>query len=194
MEKMNDKSKYSILINKKNAIPNEWIKMITLINIKDVDGVEIQVEKATYKNYERLKKHLLKKEKIKIGIDSAYRTREKQREIWEEHKENYGEEFANDFVAPVGHSEHETGLAIDLAIEIEGKWYPDFKDKKEGIETEFQKIYPYLSKFGFILRYPQGKDKITDYPYEYWHIRFVGKRLAKKIEKENWTLEEFYKI
>ena len=55
----------------------------------------------------------------------------------------------------------------------------------------YKAIHKYLADYGFILRYPEGKEDITGYPYEPWHIRYTGKTVAKIIEKENYTLEEY---
>lgn len=51
-----------------------------------------------------------------------------------------------------------------------------------------------MHKFGFILRYPKEKENITKYPFEPWHIRYVGKKIATEIKKNNWCLEEYYLI
>lgn len=84
--------------------------------------------------------------------------------------------------ARAGHSEHQTGLAVDIndlekifAATPEGIWLAD-------------NAY----RFGFILRYPQGKEHITGYDYEPWHFRYLGKELAEKLRLSNLTYDEFY--
>ena len=62
-------------------------------------------------------------------------------------------------------------------------------------ETElFAKVHERLADYGFILRYPEGKEDITGYAYEPWHIRYVGKEAAKEMYEQNLTLEEYYNM
>jgi D-alanyl-D-alanine carboxypeptidase len=89
-----------------------------------------------------------------------------------------------------GTSEHHTGQAIDLIIQKDGKWINENDDLLKEVET-FNKIHKVLKHFGFILRYPKGKEKITGYPYEPWHIRYIGE--SKAMEIGDLTLEEFVK-
>ena len=97
-----------------------------------------------------------------------------------------GKQEADTYSARPGHSEHQTGLAFDLntiddsfANTAEGKWIND-------------NCY----RYGLILRYPKGKEEITGYQYESWHLRYVGKELAQKLYNNgNWmTLEEHFNI
>ena len=96
--------------------------------------------------------------------------------------ETEGEEYTNLHIAKPGESEHHTGLAIDI---------------KSGDTSPFiiSKEYVWLKKnahkYGFILRYPEGKEEITGYAFEPWHYRYVGKKIAKFITKNNMTLEEY---
>ena len=101
----------------------------------------------------------------------------------------YGKDYVNKYVAPIKTSEHHTGLALDIALVIDGKKYYENDDlfKYEDIYLE---IHKHLSEFGFILRYPKYKVKITGYDYEPWHIRYVGMK-AEEIYKNNLTLEEY---
>ena len=87
-----------------------------------------------------------------------------------------------------GQSEHQTGLAIDVS---DPSITPDplviaFGETKSGIWLANN-----AAQFGFIIRYPEGKEDITGYQYEPWHIRYVGEETARLIKNNNWTLEEF---
>lgn len=183
--------KYKVLVNKENKIKDNYLSKIELINTKDVDNLDIQVEKETYHAYLKLKKFLETKNII-IGISSAYRSKEYQQEIYDSFIKDYGKDYADKFVAPVGCSEHHTGLAIDINIKVNGAWP---KDNYELMKQEkmFKTIHKYLSTYGFILRYPDEKEDITGYPYEPWHIRYTGEIVAKIIESNNYTLEEYLK-
>lgn len=183
--------KYKVLVNKENKIKDSFLSKIELITTKDVDGIDVQVEKETYKAYLELKEFLATKNVV-IGIASAYRSKEYQQEVYDEFVEKYGKDYADKVVAPVGCSEHHTGLAIDINIKINGAWPSDNNELMEQ-ENHYKAIHKYLSDYGFILRYPEGKEDITGYPYEPWHIRYTGKTVAKIIESNNYTLEEYLK-
>lgn len=184
-------NKYTILVNKDNKIKTNYLKNIKLISLKDINKKEILLEEETANAYKKL--HIfLKKKGIEIGLDSGYRTIEYQQELKEQFIKQYGEEYANKFVAFPGASEHHTGLAIDLSIKINSEYDRDNNEINEHIE-KYQEIIPYLAQYGFILRYPKGKENITGYPYEPWHIRYVGKMPATIMYENNWTLEEYLK-
>ena len=114
----------TILVNKDNKIKQSYIDKIELISTTNATGEEIQVEKEAYDAYLQLKRFLLTKN-IEIGIDSAYRTLKQQQQIYNEFIKEYGLEYANKIVAPIGTSEHHTGLAIDLYLKIDGKILED---------------------------------------------------------------------
>lgn len=177
------------LINKSNKIKNSFYKKVELIDVKDINNNDEKVEKHTYEAFIKLQEELLK-ENIVIGIDSAYRSEEHQLRLYNEFIEKYGKEYADKIVAPVGTSEHHSGLAIDIALKVNGE-YLDADVVHEEDEPIFKKIHSHLKDYGFILRYPEGKEHITGYPYEPWHIRYVGEIPAKIIYENNYTLEEY---
>ena len=123
---------------------------------------------------------------LNIYISSGYRSYSYQDRIYHNYVSVSGKEGADTYSARPGHSEHQTGTCFDLnsiddsfAATAEGKWVND---------------HAYL--YGFIIRYPKGKETITGYQYESWHLRYVGKDLAGKLYHDgNWeTLEEYYGI
>ncbi len=180
---------YLIVINKSNLIDDSYFDNLELVECCDVLGETISVEKETYNAYLKLKK-FLKNKNIFIELDSAYRSIEEQQRIIDDYTIKYGIDYVNKYVAPIKASEHHTGLAIDLALVVNGKKLIENEDlfAKENIYSE---IHKYLSDFGFILRYPKGKENITGYSYEPWHIRYVGIENAKFIYSNNLTLEEY---
>lgn len=119
---------------------------------------------------------------------SGYRSLEEQQQIWNDSLLENGEEFTRKYVALPGHSEHQTGLAIDLALKQETIDFirPDFP--YSGICQTFREKAP---KYGFILRYPGGKEKITGIGHEPWHFRYVGTPHAQIMTKADLTLEEY---
>ena len=124
------------------------------------------------------------KDKITLWIQSGYRSYKTQEELFNNYVKQSGKEKAETFSARPGHSEHQTGLAMDLNI-VDSS----FEGTKEAIWIE-KNCY----KYGFIIRYPKGKESITGYKYEPWHIRYIGKDLAKKIYTSGLTLEEYLGI
>lgn len=177
-----------VLVNKEHPIKQSYIDKIKLVDTKDKDGNDILIEEETYSNYLELKDYL-KSIGLEVVINSAYRSMEEQQEIMKEYIEKYGEEEAKTRVASLGTSEHHTGLVIDLGIQLEK--LEDEEEMKKLRESKYQIIHKHLSKFGFILRYPKGKEEITGYRYEPWHIRYVGEFVANILYKNNWTLEEY---
>ena len=133
-------------------------------------------------------KEYLESINIKIGITSAYRTISYQEKLYNELIEEKGLEYTKTHVAVPSFSEHHTGLAIDIGVFISGKYTDEVNEKTLSI---YEEIHKHLYKFGFILRYPKEKEKITGYSYEPWHIRYVGNIPAKIIYDNNLTLEEY---
>lgn len=119
---------------------------------------------------------------------SGYRSLAEQQRIWDESLRENGAEFTRKYVALPGHSEHQTGLAIDLGLKQETIDFirPDFP--YTGICQTFRKK---AAKYGFILRYPAGKEEITGIGHEPWHFRYVGTPHAEIMENRDLTLEEY---
>lgn len=182
-------NKYHILVNKDNPISMDYYNKEKLIKVKNVDNEVVLIDKKTYRYYLKLKKEL-KKSNIIIAISSAFRTIEHQEELYNEFLLKYGSNLTQKIVALPKTSEHHTGLAIDIVLKSMN-YDIDYNTIFEN-EGEYLQIYKILPKYGFILRYPKNKEQITKYNYEPWHIRFVGKKLARKLFDNNITLEEYY--
>ena len=123
---------------------------------------------------------------LNIYASSGYRSYGDQKYIYNNYVSWDGQENADTYSARAGHSEHQTGLAIDVNT-VDSSF--------EGTdESNWLKDNCY--KYGFIIRYPKGKDNITGYMYEPWHIRYVGVDLATILYNDgNWiTMEEYYGI
>ena len=184
--------KYKILVNKNHKIKDNYLEKITLVSTKNVLKEDIFIEDETYNNYLKLKDFIKEELNIEIGIDTAYRDFDHQQRIYDHYLETNGQEYCDRYVAPVGYSEHHTGLAIDIEAKVNGEYvYSD--DNFNLTEPILKRIHPYLHQFGFILRYPENKESITGYNYEPWHIRYVGLVPAKIIYENNLTLEEYLK-
>lgn len=121
---------------------------------------------------------------ITLYVVSDFRDYETQEIIYNRYVEQNGKEEADTFSARPGYSEHQTGLAFDLNDLEES-----FADTPEGIW-----LAENCHKYGFIIRYPKGKDDITGYMYEPWHVRYLGKEMSEKVYQSGLTLEEYLGI
>lgn len=119
---------------------------------------------------------------------SGFRSLKEQQEIWDDSLKNNGREFTEKYVAYPGHSEHQTGLAIDLGLKQEVIDFirPDFP--YTGICQAFRdKAWEY----GFVERYPKEKERVTGIGHEPWHFRYVGIPHAAIMAEKNLVLEEY---
>ncbi|MDN4495462.1 M15 family metallopeptidase [Ureibacillus aquaedulcis] len=122
---------------------------------------------------------------------STYRSYEYQGTLYNNYVSRDGKENADRYSARPGYSEHQTGLAFDIGE----KGKEDLWLTEEFGETGAGKwLVENANKYGFILRYPQGKEAITGYMYESWHFRYLGVDLATKVKQANVTLEEYLGI
>ena len=169
-----------IVVNKTYSLPSNFApnNLVTINGyIKVVDYVKNAFNE-------------LKSDASSIGLNiyasSGYRSYSDQKYIYNNYVKMDGQEKADTYSARAGYSEHQTGLAIDVnTIDM------TFDNTEESIWLK-ENCY----RYGFIIRYPKNKDSITGYMYEPWHIRYVGKELAKKLYDDGqWiTLEEYYGI
>jgi len=170
------------LVNKTHQIPKGWIPD-DLVNVIDSHQ---QLRKEAAQAYKEF--YLSAQDKgIKCYAISGYRTNETQSLYWKRQVQIYGEEYASQYSAYPGRSEHQLGLAIDVSNQLTG----DRLSEKVAQASIGKFIVSDGYKYGFILRYPQDKVSITNYGYEPWHMRYVGKELAKKLHDTGLTLEEY---
>ncbi|MBR0485743.1 MAG: D-alanyl-D-alanine carboxypeptidase family protein [Oscillospiraceae bacterium] len=121
---------------------------------------------------------------LNIYQGSGYRSYQYQITCYNSLVAAYGEEYANHISAKPGHSEHQTGYTVDCNTINE-----TFINTPEG-----QWLDKHCHEYGFIIRYPEGKEDITGYDYECWHIRYVGVEVATEIYEQGLTLEEYLDV
>ncbi|MDD2435434.1 MAG: M15 family metallopeptidase [Bacilli bacterium] len=144
-----------------------------------------ELDKDTYEAFKKMADDAAKKE-LYIKGRSAYRAYNTQSYIYTSYLNNYGYVWAENYSARPGHSEHQTGLALDIGSN-------NSEDLGNFEATpEFKWVKDNAHKYGFILRYPKDKEYITGYSYEPWHYRYVGIDVATKIYELNLTFEEYY--
>lgn len=172
-----------VLVNKNNRlrddfIPNDLIKLDINYSYDNK-----YLKKIAAKSFYKLSKDA-DKNGYRIIIVSGYRSYTYQDKLFNYYVHEKGINYALMCSAKPGHSEHQTGLAID----VEGSNY-DYNLFEEA--KEFKWMVQNAHKYGFILRYPKGKEQITGFKYEPWHYRYVGKKVANYIYKNNLTFEEY---
>jgi len=129
-------------------------------------------------------------EGIEFVMTTAFRSYSLQTILHNNHVANHGQEAADRFSARAGHSEHQTGLAVDIsAASVDYRLTVDFANTDEG-RWVAQNAY----HFGFILRYPDWAEHITGFQFEPWHLRYVGLPAAEYIHANNITLEEYWEL
>lgn len=121
---------------------------------------------------------------LKMWVCSGFRSYTVQKSLYNSYVRRDGAKAADRYSARPGYSEHQTGLAFDIN-------YADYRFKNTA-EAKWLAANAY--KYGFILRYSEGKESITGYMYEPWHYRYVGVESAKKIFDSGLTLEEYFGI
>lgn len=180
-----------VLVNKERQLPADYVPPNLVI-----PDVPFFVKEDVPKKYLRkvaaraLEKMFAaaKKEGVILYAVSGYRSYERQKAVFAYNARVLGEEKANRVSAHPGESEHQTGLAMDISSEKFGnRLDPAFGQTLAG-----QWVATHAYQFGFIIRYPKGKQEITGYSYEPWHLRYVGKKAATFIATHNLTLEQYF--
>lgn len=185
---------FSILVNKENLLASDYVPD-ELVTVNEPMGSKIdktyvnRLNAEVYRNFKLMQAAALK-QGFEIFVDSSYRTYAYQETVFNSVAVEKGLDHALQYVAPPGGSEHQTGLAFDIIFRRNGEMI------EEQLETDPEIIWLYENsyKYGFILRYPKGKEEITGFNYEPWHFRYVGKELALELHEKDITLEEYYEL
>ena len=127
-----------------------------------------------------------KKDGIKLWSVSAYRSYSTQNSLYNRYVSNDGKQKADTYSARPGHSEHNLGLAVDINCASSSRHFEKTKEYKWLKDNSY--------KYGFIERYPLGKEFITGYKYEPWHFRYLGSEVATEVYELNVTYEEYLVI
>ena len=171
-----------LLVNKDNKLPDDYkVNLTTIDSVKVAEVVLPDLKEMRY---------AAEVENIFLYMHNAYRTDDEQKKMFNQavsgyvkqgNSRNIATQRAELVAAYPGYSEHQTGLAIDFSYGV------DAAKQAEMWSWLYQNAYNY----GFILRYPEGKEEITGYTYEPWHYRYVGREHAKAIHEQGLLLEEY---
>lgn len=176
-----------LLINKDNLFNESMIMDFEMVEYENFKEDIFYIEKETFRHFEMLRAYL-RVENIDIEIVSAYRSLETQENVFLQAMQKYGIDYAEQVVDMPGTSDHHSGQALDIIICVDGEWIENDKDF-DKYEEIFARLHGVIKYFGFILRYPKGKEMITGHLYNPGHIRYVGESCAKLIG--DLTLEEY---
>ena len=175
-----DTSKRELMIvNKYNALDSNYVPV--LYNLSSTYGSG-KLESTAHGAFINMC-DAARLDNIKLWSVSAYRSYSTQESIYNSYVKRNGQEKADTFSARPGHSEHQTGLAVDINTASSSANFQNTEEYQWLINNSY--------KYGFILRYPDKKNHITGYKYEPWHYRYVGIDVATKIFLEDITFEEY---
>lgn len=196
-----DKSKYSVsepgslwwVVNKKRPLPDGYRPtdlVVPSVTLRLSSGEEqMQLRKDTAAALEQMLA-AAKQAGYDLYLASGFRSATYQKQLYDGYVARDGQAEADKYSARPGTSEHQTGMTADVGR-------PDGKCELEicfGDTPEGKWVAEHAHEYGFIVRYPQGKESITTYQYEPWHLRYVGKDLAAELKKTGQTMEEFFKL
>lgn len=179
------------LVNKENRLnEGECPNDLKVPDVRFIPNGDPQVKKMQREAAEALEKLFTAAEDenvVLLGV-SGYRDYSYQKSLYDNDVLKNGKEKADRYVAEPGASEHQTGLAMDV-LSNECKSLDESFANTESYKWLKENSY----KHGFIIRYPKGKENVTGYGYEPWHVRYVGIEAAKEIHEKGITLEEYLK-
>ena len=169
-----------LLVNAEHPLPEDY-QPEELVNLYAqrrhflLANSGIELERVAFEAADRMFKQAEDEDMNGFILTSGYRSRERQAELYEEAGGNTAQR--------PGCSEHETGLAFDVTTRYDSGTFED--------TAQFKWLMEHCWDYGFILRYPKGKEGITGIDYEPWHYRYVGEDAARVIHENGWTLEEY---
>lgn len=183
--------KIDVLVNKTRALPENYVPE-DLVTLSEVPTVLSNPEVNQLRNdaCEALTEmfNAAKDEGYELHARSGYRSYYTQAALYSSYVESYGKQAADKYSAKPGQSEHQTGLSMDITCEaLNYKLDTTFDQTEEG-----KWVLENAHHFGFIIRYPKGKEEITGYSYEPWHIRYLGIELAEEVYDSGLTLDEYF--
>lgn len=176
---------HAMIVNKHYYLDASFIPKIVPMNVRYASK-NVEVEHETANAFMQMHKAMTDAG-LNAYIGSGYRDYQYQDDLYKKYVSEQGQEKADSVAARPGHSEHQTGLSIDLNSATT-------RYNKFGETDEYFWLVDNAHNFGFIIRYPYGKDSITGYSFEAWHWRYVGVELATKVKESNLTYDEYYEL
>ncbi|MBQ3307475.1 MAG: M15 family metallopeptidase [Bacilli bacterium] len=173
-----------MLVNRHRSLKEDYVPSdLVTVDSKYASSNDCQSSRIAYNAFIEMY-NKAESEGYQLVINSAYRSYQDQLDIIDTYRNAYGQSYVDKYVARAGFSEHQTGLAFDIGSRNSNI----FADSKE-----YEWMLQNAHLFGFVLRYDKRYEDITQFRYEPWHYRYVGKEIAKYLyEHNNMSLEEYY--
>lgn len=181
-QEVKDPDNLLVLVNKYNYLPNNY-KPSDLVYVDGAYGNKVPFREVLKESFINLQDAAKKEININLMPTTAFRNQSFQTTLYNNYVASDGKEKADTYSARPGYSEHQTGLAIDLKNMA--------LSNTRLTDDNYNWLQENAYKYGFIIRFPKDKEFITGYQFENWHIRYVGKEVAKTIHDNNLTLEEY---
>lgn len=187
-----DTNSLLIVANKKHRLP-EGYSPADLVNVNELGAhgsiapmMRLEAGQALARMTEAAAE-----DGLYLQFSSAFRDEGYQATLYNNYVAQYGVETADEISSRPGYSDHQTGLALDFVEQGPADFTEDFEFTTTG-----QWLLEHAYEYGFILRYPKGKEDITGYNYEPWHYRYIGTEYAKQIHDIDvmYSFEEFFNV
>lgn len=169
----------TVLVNKYHALPQDYVPQLEALGYPYGTGSLRPEAAAAF----RAMADAARKDGISLQSVSAYRSYERQESIYTRYLSQDTQASVDSYSARPGYSEHQTALALDINTASLSAHFEN--------TPAYAWLVEHCAEYGFILRYPQGKDDITGYRFEPWHYRYVGVEAAKSCMSQGLTFEEY---
>lgn len=174
-----------VLCNKNFQLPEDYVPK----TLRNVAGTDRKMTDEAASAFERMQQALRDELGLRLVVVSAYRSYHYQKTLYRRYAARDGAAVADTYSARAGHSEHQTGLAIDILH----RW-PSGSLRRAGFQNtaQYAWLQAHAHKYGYILRYPEGYEPVTGYIFESWHWRYIGVEAATRMFEEGIaTFEEY---
>lgn len=189
---IDDPTSLWVIANKQRPLPYNYRPSLTIPHIRlqqSLAAESMQVSSVAAPDLERMFQSM-QHAGLQPVLVSGFRSAPTQKQLYENYVAQYGQAEADRFSARPGTSEHQTGLAIDVGRVGDTCTL----DACFGTTAEGLWLAAHAHEYGFIVRYPDGKEHITGYKYEPWHLRYVGGELATTLFSSGKTMEEHFNL
>lgn len=182
-EPVDEPASLTALVNKYRPLPADYVPELELLppSYTASQGASLRPEACAA--FLRMA-DAAAEEGLRLYSASSYRSYASQERVYQRYAAQQGAEAADTYSARAGFSEHQTGLALDINVASLSARFEE--------TPEYAWLMEHSWEYGFILRFPQGKEDLTGYLFEPWHYRYVGQETARLCQEQNWTLEEFW--
>lgn len=180
VEEITDPESITVLVNKYHALPSDYVPS----DLVTIPGTSLQIREVALEDYQNLIAAATL-DGLNLIPYSTYRSYDYQDSLYNYYLGRDPQSEVDTYSARPGHSEHQTGLAIDIRSSV-------LSDSLTDADYEWMQNNSY--KYGFIIRYPKDGSTITGYMEEPWHIRYVGVEAATKIHESGLHFDEYYDL